>query len=241
MEKIKNFYKLLIDKKYSTLAGALSFFFILSSVPFFFLALYLFNFFARNIDFVSEINNVSFLEFDFSSPISILFIITTLYSASKLFYHIRRTGEIIYDYKKNNSGLKHRIASFTTLIIFLFIVVSTLLVGLSAKTLIIRYKFDLLIRIITYTVQAFAIVGVLLLLNVQASPRKNPIKKYLRGTLFSALFIFIASAIFMIYLRYFANYGHLYGYLTTFIIVFVWVYIIMTGVIIGIIINSKKS
>jgi uncharacterized BrkB/YihY/UPF0761 family membrane protein len=58
---------------------------------------------------------------------SIVLIVTTLYSSSNLFYQIRRSGEIIYDYQKERKGLRVRFGALILLIIVIASAVAFLL------------------------------------------------------------------------------------------------------------------
>ena len=134
MEKLRGIYRylrgkynLLSVKKYTTLAGTLVFFLIMSIVPLSFwltlligklpiqteqvLALPVFESVKDILLYVQkEATNAT-------AGASVVLIVTTLYSSTNLFYQMRRSGELIYDYHPEHQGLKIRLGALVLLII----------------------------------------------------------------------------------------------------------------------------
>lgn len=121
--KVKEWYGLFVQKKYTTLAGALVFFLILSAVPFSFWVTMLFGKFLVGAEEVfrpelyGEIGEVlSFLRknAEEASDGATLFLgITSLYSASNFFYHLRRCGEIVYGAPRRRRGWAVRLSALS--------------------------------------------------------------------------------------------------------------------------------
>ena len=113
---LKEKYKILSLKRYTTLAGTLVFFLITSIVPFaFWLALFV----GKLPLDVSEVLQLPVFEsvknvlayvqreaVNATASASLVLVITTLYSATNLFYQMRRSGEIIYEYRRPKKSLR---------------------------------------------------------------------------------------------------------------------------------------
>ena len=111
----------LSSKKYTTLAGTMTFFLILSVVPFLFWLTFLFG--RLEIDFDRILDLEIFAEFkdilhylreqaqSAQAGASVILLATTLYSSTNLFYHMRRSGEIIYGCGRDKGGLALRISA----------------------------------------------------------------------------------------------------------------------------------
>ena len=100
-------YRMITNKNYSTLAGAISFFIIVNGGSLLYLIIVSLNYFNYdlNIDFGSDlVSKVLKYVYDtskaFSHSYSIFFIITSMWSSSTLFYHLLRSSELIYNKKK---------------------------------------------------------------------------------------------------------------------------------------------
>ena len=144
MEKLRALYRylrkqydMLSLKKYTTIAGTLVFFLIMSIVPLSFwitllvgrlpiqteqvLSLPVFDSVKEVLLYVQrEAENAT-------AGASILLILTTLYSSTNLFYQMRRSGEIIYDYHKKRQGFRVRLGAFLLLLIVMAAVIVFLL------------------------------------------------------------------------------------------------------------------
>lgn len=118
-------YKYCKNKRYDTLAGTLSFFFILSFVPLLYLCLNLYVKIGTRFNLEIELPSViqNYISFDLNAGVSIFFILTTIYSASKFFTQLRKTGEIVYDIKKPRVTIKTQVLS-CVLVIMLMVIVS---------------------------------------------------------------------------------------------------------------------
>ena len=189
---LKEKYQLLTYRRYTTIAGTLVFFFITSLMPFlFWLSLIL----AKlPVDtqivlslpvFRSVEKAFTFLRREAEQATvgaSVVLWITTLYSATNLFYHIRRSGELIYDFqRKKQKGVRLRIRAFVLFILVLGITVLFLLTLALAGFLFSKFlsrAWLLALNSLLLTGVAFLLV---ILLNIYMCPYKAKTKDFLSG------------------------------------------------------------
>ena len=255
MKKIKSViryakreYDLLVAKKYTTFAGTLVFFLIMSVVPLAFwisllfgrlevgvegiLRLQVFDSVKKVLDYIrTEAKNATV-------GASVFLALTSLYSATNLFYQMRKSGEVIYEYNRK-SGFKTRLIAAALLFItmaFAVIAVAAFAVGayFSAKLLPAPiaevFNYLLLLGI------SFALV---LLLNVYVCPYRAPLKSFLFGSIVTVVAWATSLFGFAIYLKI-GNVGRLYGALSAVIVFLLWLYILMICFVSGVILNSER-
>ncbi len=242
-------YKLLASKKYTTVAGTLVFFLVMSLLP---LSIWLTLLFGR-LDLPIE----KIIEMPvFSSVKEILLyirsqaekqqkgadvflIFTSLYSATSLFYHLRRSGEIIYGYEREKSGWKIRVsASLFLLCVMLASALSVFLVA--GATVAFLYLFRKTIATaLTYLFMMAVSFGLALLLNVYACPYKVALKRFVSGSLLTATLWAVALVGFTVYLS-FSNTEKLYNALSAVIVFLLWLYVLMICFVSGMIWCSEK-
>ena len=163
MRHLIEYYKLYSDKRYSTIAGTLVYFLLMSIAPFMlWLTLILGNF-----DLQSIISNPYFeaveplLEYLRQSAqgaakgAGAILIITSLYSSTNFFYHLRRSGEIIYESDKAKGGIKLRLSSA-------IVVVALIMCVAAATSLLIagNYVFDRLFPYWLSQLLSFALLSI---------------------------------------------------------------------------------
>ena len=248
-EYLKDKYRLLSLKKYTTLAGTLVFFFVLSILPLAFWLTLLLGKLPINTDELlslpvfESVKNVFLYVKDeaerASTGASIILIFTTLYSSTNLFYQIRRSGELIYDYHGENAGLKLRLGALILLIMVMSIIVAFLLIFALGS-----FLFSLFFSRAWQIIADYALLGIvafflILLLNVYICPYKASMRYFLSGT-FITLSLWGAAVVgFSVYLRI-SNLSQLYGALSAVIVFLLWLYLLMVGFIVGVIWNSEK-
>ena len=245
MSKIISLFKYFSDKRFSTIAGTLVYFLLMSIAPF---ILWL-TLICGNIDierFLSNelFNAVSpFLRYLKSSAESaasgagIVLLITTLYSSTNFFYHLRRSGEIIYNSQRVKGGLRLRLASL--LLIFSVFLVAAVLAAMSVtgSWILDRFLPYFVSDIISYTVITVAAFTVSLILNIFACPFKLKASEATPGSLLTTALWLVCILGFNIY-TVFANPEKLYGKISAIIIFLLWCYIMMSSFVIGIIYNG---
>ena len=256
MEKMKKAYgfarekyRVLTKKKYTTVAGTLVFFFVMSIVPLSFWLTLLVGRLPIDTDkllkrpvFESVQNILLYVRDEAqkaTTGVSIVLLVSTLYSSTNLFYQMRRSGEIIYDYPRIKTGFRVRIGALalTGIIILLFI---TFLGLFALGTFFFSRYFSLfwerLADYLLLLVLAFLLVW---LLNMYVCPYKSEMRRFLPGTILTLCAWILAITGFSVYLKI-TNMDKLYGALTTVIVFLLWLYVLMIGFIVGVIFNSEK-
>ena len=256
MEKLRAVYRylrkkydLLSLKKYNTIAGTLVFFLVMSIVPFSFwmtliigrlpidtgkiLTLSVFDSVKDILLYVQrEATNAT-------ASASVILIFTTLYSSTNLFYQMRRSGEIIYDFHRERQGLRLRLGALVLLIIVMASVVTFLLVFALGSFLFSRLLSGWWAKLADYLLLAAVAFFLVLLLNMYICPYKTSVRNFLFGTVITVIAWVGAVIGFSVYLRI-GNVSRLYGALSTIIVFLLWLYVLMICFVIGVILNSEK-
>ncbi|MBE7077907.1 MAG: YihY/virulence factor BrkB family protein [Clostridiales bacterium] len=256
MEKLRSFYyylrekyDLLSLKKYTTIAGTLVFFLIMSIVPLSFWITLVVGRLPIDPDkvlslpvFDSVKDILSYIRQEAASATasaSVILVFTTLYSSTNLFYQMRRSGELIYDYHRERQGIKLRIGALVLLIVVMATVVAFLLMFALGSLFFSRILSKTWERIADYTLLTAVAFLLVLLLNIYICPYKAKIRSFLPGTLLTVGAWIIAIVGFTIYLQI-SNVDRLYGALSALIIFLLWLYILMICFIVGVILNSER-
>lgn len=245
---LKDKYRLLSEKKYTTIAGTLVFFLIMSVVPLaFWLTLIIgrlpvkFDGIFRLSVFDSVKNVFSYVQREAenaTASVSVLLLVTTLYSATNLFYQMRRSGEIIYEHRHENQGLRMRVGAVALMFIVMLLVAAfalALAVGTFLFSRLLPEKLEIVADYLLLIALSFALV---LLLNAYICPYKRPLKTFVRGTLITVVAWAGAVIGFTVYLRV-SNVARLYGALSVIIVFLLWLYVLMICFIAGVIFNSE--
>lgn len=254
MERIKKIYArgkagydVLAQKKYTTLAGTLVFFLLLSVVPFTFWLTLLFGKFLVGTEEVLDLEVFAqvkellvFLQENAkaaSAGASFFLGLTSLYSASNFFYHLRRCGEIIYASPHKKGGWKVRLSSllltlFTMLLLTLFL---ALFVGM-------LYVFHALFPLWFAEICGFfALLFIAFLicwaLNMYLAPFHLRLRDAVKGSGVTALLWGVSVVGFSVYLRL-GNLNKLYGALTAIVVFLLWAYLMMLCFMVGVIYNE---
>lgn len=245
MRKVIELYKYFSDKRFSTIAGTLVYFLLMSIAPFiFWLTLVFGKVNAERVLSNELFSGISpFLTYlkasaeGATSGAGIVLLITTLYSSTNFFYHLRRSGEIIYNSSRVKGGIRLRLAS-------LFLIFSTyLLVALVAAGTVVGGRFlnrfmpFWVADIITCTFVVAAAFAVALLLNLFTCPYKLKAEEAVCGSLLTCALWIIFLIGFTVYLA-FANPERLYGKIASLIIFLLWCYVMMSSFVIGVIYNG---
>ena len=244
--KAKNTLAYLSSKKYTTIAGTLAFFLILSIVPFIFWLTLLFG--NLNLDY-DQIFSLSifagirdvlsyFLEAAQSATAgaSVILALTTLYSSTTLFYHMRRSGEIIYDYRRRKSGILLRISALILLFVIMLLLFAEVGVFLFLGGFIRRLFHTVFAQIAVYIILAGLAFLLVLILNLHVCPYRVNLKNVVWGSLLTVLMGGVASFWFSLYLSL-SSMEKLYGAITLLIVFLLWVYILMICFVTGVIVN----
>ena len=246
---IKAKYELLSLKKYTTIAGTLVFFLIMSIMPLSFWLTLVIGRLPINMEkilslavFNSVKNVLSYVQEEAGNATagaSLILILTTLYSSSNLFYQMRRSGEIIYDYHHKKEGIRIRFGALILLIIVMAGVVVSLLLFAFGSFLFSKLLSTAWERVADYTLLAVMAFLLALLLNMYICPYKENIRSFLLGATITVGMWIVAIIGFSAYLKI-SNMSKLYGALSTVIVFLLWLYVLTICFIVGVIFNSEK-
>lgn len=245
MKKLIALYRHFSDKRYTTIAGTLVYFLLMSIAPtLFWLALI-----VGKIDLQAIVSNTFFEAVEpiitylneaaqnAASGAGIVLLVTSLYSSTNFFYHLRRSGEIIYDSDRTKGGLKLRLVAvgvvLVAIVCFSF-VGAVIIAGENMLAYILpSFVADGISAIIAAMVSFF----IALLLNIFACPQKLGFSGAVSGSLLTtALWLVFASA-FTVYLR-FADLSQLYGAVASVIVFLLWCYVMISSLVMGMIYNA---
>lgn len=246
MRKLIDTLKFFSNKQFSTIAGTLVYFLLMSIAPFtLWLTLVFGNVNAEKVLSHELLQSVSpFLRQLKSSAESaaggagIILLVTTLYSSTNFFYHLRRSGEIIYGSAKRKSGVKLRL-------IALLLIFSTFILGavIAALTVTGKWLLEKLMPFYIADVISYAFLTALafliaLVLNLFACPYRLKAEEAVAGSLLTTALWLVCLIGFTVYLQ-FASPEKLYGKIASLIIFLLWCYVMMTCFVIGIIYNGS--
>lgn len=246
-DKVKRGYRILVAHKYTTVAGTLVFFLVISVVPFFFWLTLLFGSLPTVGGELAELevfgwakDVILFLRDSAASAsrgAGIFFLATTLWSATGFFYHLRRSGEILYGCDRHRGWRVRLSALVLTFAVLLFFAVSGLLVF--AGMVGVRF----LPAWIGYPA-LFFLLGMLgffaaWLLNAYVCPYRVRPSDTAPGSAVTAALWLVAAVGFSVYLR-FSSAEKLYGALSVAIVTLLFLYWMMTCLTAGIIYNRHR-
>ncbi len=245
--RVAGAYRTLAAHRYSTIAGALSFFLILSMVPFLFWLTLLFGSAALEVplensglfDWAGELLGILRENAAHAgSGVSVVFLATTLWSSTAFFYHLRRSGEMIYAYKRVKHGWKVRISA---------VLLTFAVLAFFAAAGILLFVASVASRLLPKWISYPAFYGLLLalgffgawMLNAYVCPYRCKPLDTARGSFYTSVLWLLASAAFSVYLH-FGNKERLYGALTFLVVFLLWVYWMMICLAAGIVYNREK-
>ncbi len=245
MRGIIGTFKFFSDKRFSTIAGTLVYFLIMSIAPF---ILWL-TLICGNVDIEKFLSNELFESVSpflrdlkssaegAASGAGIVLLVTTLYSSTNFFYHLRRSGEIIYDSPTVKGGLRLRLASlaliFATLLLIALIAAMSVVGNWILDEIMPYYLSD----VISYTFITATAFAVALVLNIFSCPYRLKAEEAVAGSLLTTSLWLICLLGFGVYMH-FANPERLYGKIASLIIFLLWCYVMMTCFVVGVIYNG---
>lgn len=246
---VKDKYRLLTEKRYTTVSGTLVFFFIMSIVPLLFWLSLLMGRLHVDLDKIlamsifqsvqDVLNYVKTEAMKATTGTTVLLALTTLYSATNLFYQMRRSGEIIYGFRPERRGLRLRLGALALLIIVMATAVGFLLVFALGSFVFSRILSRAWERVADYLLLFSVAFFLALLLNMYVCPYKAKPRNFLSGVGVTLLLWLVAIVGFSVYLQV-SNLKRLYGALSAAIVFLLWLYVLTICFIVGVIINSEK-
>ena len=236
----------LSSKKYTTLAGTMAFFLVMSVVPFLFWLTLLFG--RLHIDYEPILELEFFADFkeiilyfrdaaeSATAGASVVLLATTLYSSTNLFYHMRRSGEIIYECRRKKAALLVRLSALALIFAVMLLMLAGVSLFLLGSALLPRILPSFAAQTAVYALFAAVVFALLLLLNVYICPYRVGAGDVVWGSLLTLLLGGIASFGFSVYVR-FSSIERLYGAAVFLILFLLWLYVLMTCFVVGVILN----
>lgn len=231
----KRIYHFVVDKKISTLSGALCFFLLLNGGSFFFLLISLSNYlFIDIVPYIEKIltENASkdvimyLLKHNAGLPISIFLLLTSLYSSSSLYYHYLNVIEIITSIPiKYNLSKRLLSLLIVPISLLLFIIIISLIYFSTMSSLF-------------YIVLSFFVFLIIYLLNMISL--KQNFKRIIKGSVFSFIYILIFTIMFILFVKINTSFKEVYGIFSIIIILFFYLYSVTIGLMLGIYMNWKN-
>lgn len=241
-------YGVLSGYRFTTIAGTLVFFLVMSLVPFTFWLTLLFGSAAIDAEMIAELgvfgwaqDLLPFLQssaVDAGRGVGVVFLATTLWSSTGFFYHLRRSGEMIYAYRRKKDGWKVRLSAILlTFAVLLFFAVAggiLLIANLAARFVPVWIGHPFLYGLVL-ALGFFAAW----ILNFYVCPYRCRPRDTASGSFLTAVLWLIASAAFAVYLR-FGNKAKLYGALALVVVFLLWLYWMMICFVVGAIFNRRR-
>lgn len=245
MRKIINLVKYFSDKRFSTIAGTLVYFLLMSITPFIlwltmvFGSIDLERFLSHEL-FKSVSPVLRYLQQSAESAANgagLVFLVTTLYSSANFFYHLRRSGEMIYASKRNKEGIKLRLVSMLLIILAVVLIAVTAAITVAGKWILDEFLPFYVSNTVSCVFLTATVFTVILVLNIFACPYKYKAEDMVPGSLLTTGLWLIFLIGFTIYLQ-FANPERLYGKIASLIVFLLWCYVMMSCFVIGLIYNG---
>lgn len=246
INKIWNTFKYYTSRRFSTIAGTLVYFLLMSIAPFIvWLTLLLGDVgvqkFLSGALFESISPFLNYLESSAQSAASgagIILIISSLYSSTNFFYHLRRSGEIVFGSNRVKGGIKLRIISAIIIIISILISAFFAAFVFAGRLLLQKFMPQILCDLISIIFGILLAFFIAVLLNLFACPYKLKISEAVNGSLLTTVLWIVFVIGFAVYIQ-FASPGKLYGAIASVIIFLLWCYFMMCGFVIGMIRNGS--
>lgn len=246
MRKIISIWKYYTDKRFSTFAGTLTYFLLMSITPF---MLWLTLVFGR-VD-INRFLNMRILEgvtpilrYLKSSAESaaggagIILLATSLYSSTNFFYHLRRSGEIIYDNSRKKGGIKLRLLSLLLIVATIALVALTVAISVVGTAFLERILPAVVSDSVSVVFMTALMFSAAVVLNVFACPNGMKLSEAVPGSLITTALWLIFAVGFSVYLK-FATPERLYGKIASVIVFLLWCYVMMSCLVIGMINNGR--
>ena len=246
LNKIRSTVKFYTDKRFSTIAGTLVYFLLMSIAPFIvWLTLLLgrvdIERFISGALFQSVSPIIVYIKESAQSVVGgagIILIITSLYSSTNFFYHLRRSGEIIYGSRRVKGGIKLRIISAILIILTILAFAVLAAITVAVRQILLYIMPKILCDIISLSFAAVLAFAVALLMNLFACPYKLKVSDAVTGSLLTTILWILFIFGFAVYLQ-FGSPGKLYGAIASVIVFLLWCYFMMSCFVIGMIKNGS--
>lgn len=244
--KVKNYLKFNADKKSTTLSGAVVFFILLGVIPLSYLTSLVLTFFGTELTDITK--NFSYPELvevtgyiyeiglKLGAKGNIIAFVLALYSSGNIFYQLKLSGELIYNYSPKNNLLK-RVFSIITSFIAVWLYSCIAVIFLAFSPIITRFLGGLFSGIVSGAFSFLVVLSMAILINLYTCPYKLKVKHVIWGSFYTAIFTFVTTALFFLYINNFASFNEIYGKIAIVIVFLSWLYLMVKGFIGGITLN----
>lgn len=246
--RVRRAVSVLAQHRVTTIAGALVFFLALSIAPFVFWLTLLFGKTASAGEALLTLAPYEWAQ-ELASSLrenaeaasegaGILFLLTTLWSSTSFFYHLRKSGEILYGYRRTARGWRVRLSALAvTLGVLLFF----------AGAGCVAFAGAVAVRVLPPVLGYPALFALLFLLgffaawilNAYVCPFRTRPAETIPGSLVTAALWLAASLAFAVYLR-FSSGGKLYGALALVTVLLLFLYWMMICFTAGAVFNRCR-
>lgn len=246
MRRVIDGYRYFADRRFSTLAGTLVYFLLMSVTPFlFWLAILVgevdFSRLTSNEFFSAVAPILTYLQEaaqEATGSAGVILLTTSLWSSTNFFYHLRRSGEIIYGSRFVKGGFSLRISALFAVLLTILLVAFVAAVPFLSLTVLSEIMPLFVAQIISVAFLTMAAFFIAYLLNVFACPYKLDFDTAINGVLLTVILWILCAAGFTVYLR-FANPQKLYGAIAAVIVFLLWCYIMVNSLVVGMIYTSR--
>lgn len=257
----KSLWDIIMQPEMIHLPGHLAFFIVLSIFPILTLIGFIASFFnvsvsnlinLVNSSLPSNITNVivPYIQGKGFDGNVLFFVIVGFFLASNGTHAIILESNLMYHFE-NNSYIRRRIKALIMIIVLIllfvfllgFITFGNQLYHLALKMISVDYISNLvywLFTILKWPFAMFIVYFMVKLLYTIAPDEIIPSRTTSKGALFTTISWTLATAIFTLYVRYFARYDIFYGSMANTIIVVLWIYILSFVFVVGMGINSRQ-
>ncbi len=242
------------EKRVSTVVGAWVFYFLTAVIPLAFLLVTTFGVFGVEltedavsrlpIEFRSAGTAIVSTARRASKGATLLFVLTAVYSCSRLLNQMSKDGDYLYEKKSlGKRGLLRRVWAILALgALFAVFLLASIVIALGGSLFAFNYTVggikNLFATIgVCLTVVSFSFV-IIIMLNKFICPIKLKFKQIAVGAMVSLAEIVLGTIGFALYLRFFNSYNAFYGSLAGIIVFLLWAYILMFGLVSGVVVNS---
>lgn len=202
------FYSFISEKRATTFAGGLAYFFFAGLVPFVGILTLSTNFFGIDDKLVKDLFQSELLSVYFeklrlegvSRTGTWIMVLTGAYSATNFYFHLIRTGECIYG-KKRGKGVWKRVLSFIYLFAVQILMICVLAVELAGRKILGFFGFSaVVVEIMQFAVSVAFNITLSLILHIFAAPSGNKnLKKVGAGVLLTFIYWELCNLFFNIY------------------------------------------
>ncbi len=250
--KIVSVFSYVAKKRFSTVAGAWVFYFLLALLPMVFLFITALNFFgldagdavvSRLPEELKEIGDALVTAAQGASgSVTVFFVVSVVFSCSTFVTQMIKDGEYLYGkVRQGRRGLFRRLISLGAVaVIFLSFLWSACAFAFGGKITIggevRQINFPRVFLLFTLVIVTCYVI--IIALNGFVCPIKTSAANFLIGSLVSLAVIAAGTVALILYLKFFKFYNVFYGGLAGVLIFLVWSYVVMCGLVAGVCVNA---